>query len=84
MSMDDGKIHYIYKIHFLKGFPAGRYYIGKRTFKGNDLRKDSYTGSGNFCFAYFKKYGKLEGETYIREILEINPSKKINGIREIY
>ena len=81
--MDDGRIHYIYKIHFLMGFPAGRYYIGKRTFKGDDISKDKYTGSGNFCFAYFKKYGRIEGKTYIREILEINPSKKINALREI-
>lgn len=82
--MSDGKIHYIYKIHFLKGFPAGRYYIGKRTFNGKDLRKDNYSGSGNFCFAYFKKYGKLEGETYIKEILEINPSREINENRELF
>lgn len=75
-------IHYIYKIHFLCGYPSGRYYLGKRTFKGKDIAKDSYSGSGNFCFAYFKKYGKIEGETYIKEILEINPSKKINARRE--
>lgn len=75
-------IHYIYKIHFLCGFPSGRYYIGKRSFKGSDLSTDKYTGSGNFCFAYFKKYGVTEGITYIKEILEINPTKGINAIRE--
>ena len=64
------------------GFPTGRYYIGKRTYSGKDLSKDRYTGSGNFCSAYFKKYGKEEGVTYIKEILEVNPSKKINDIRE--
>lgn len=74
--------HYIYKIHFLCGFPTGRYYIGKRTYRGYELSKDGYTGSGRFCFAYFKKYGAIVGETYIKEILEINPSKEINGIRE--
>lgn len=75
-------VHYIYKIHFLCGFPSGRYYIGRHTHKGNDLSKDKYTGSGNFCKAYFKKYGKKEGITYIKEILEINPSKQINLYRE--
>lgn len=75
-------IHYIYKIHFLCGFPSGRYYIGRHTHKGNNLSTDRYTGSGNFCKAYFKKYGKKEGITYIKEILEINPSKPINLYRE--
>ena len=76
------KIHYIFKIHFLCGFPTGRYYIGRRSYKGDDLSKDSYTGSGTFCKAYFKKYGRKEGVTYIKEILEINPSLKINIERE--
>lgn len=77
-----GKYFYIYKIHFLRGFPAGRYYIGKRVYKGKDISNDKYVGSGNFCIAYFKKYGAIEGDTYIKEILEINPSKKINDNRE--
>lgn len=76
--------YYIYKIHFLCGFPTGRYYIGKRSYTGSGIDKDRYTGSGNFCEAYFKKYGKIEGETYIKEILEINPSKKINNDRESF
>lgn len=76
------KIHYIYKIHFLCGFPTSRYYIGRRSYKGNDLAKDTYAGSGTFCKAYFKKYGRKEGITYIKEILEINPSLKINIERE--
>lgn len=74
-------IYYIYKIHFLCGFPSGRYYIGKHKHIGN-LDKDKYTGSGNFCKAYFKKYGKKNGITYIKEILEINPSEEINNRRE--
>ncbi len=74
------KIHYIYKIHFLCGFPTGRYYLGKHTGKIDD----TYAGSGNFCNAYYKKYGKTLGKTYIKEILEINPSKKINSSREEY
>lgn len=76
--------YYIYKIHFLCGFPTGRYYIGKRAYTGSGIDKDRYTGSGNFCEAYFKKYGKIEGETYIKEILEINPSRKINNDRESF
>ena len=59
-------IYYIYKIHFLCGFPSGRYYIGKHKHSGS-LSNDKYTGSGNFCKAYFKKYGKKEGITYIKE-----------------
>lgn len=76
------KVHYIYKIWFLCGFPTGRYYIGKRSYCGSDLTRDRYTGSGKFCDAYFKKYGKKSGVTYIKEILEINPSAEINKDRE--
>lgn len=76
-------IHYIYKIIFLRGYPCGRYYLGKRTYGGNDIAKDSYSGSGAFCKAYFKAYGKKEGDTYLKEIIEINPSAKINVDREI-
>lgn len=74
-------IFYIYKIHFLCGFPSGRYYIGKHKHP-NNLKTDNYVGSGDFCKAYFKKYGKQEGLTYIKEILEINPSEEINNQRE--
>ena len=77
-------IHYIYKIHFLCGYPSGRYYIGKHSHRGNDLSKDRYSGSGGFCISYFKKYGKIEGETYIKEILEFNNSFELNNTREIF
>lgn len=76
------KFYYIYKIHFLCGFPSGRYYIGKRTYRGLEIKNDLYTGSGNFCKSYFKKYGEISGVTYVKEILEINPSNKINLKRE--
>ena len=76
-------IYYIYKIIFLKGDPCGRYYIGKRTFGGDDLLKDNYSGSGSFCKTYFKNYGKMLFDTYLKEIIEINPSEKINSDREI-
>lgn len=80
--MKNGKrIHYIYKIHFLCGYPSGRYYIGRHWHDG-DLSRDHYAGSGAFCDAYFKKYGKKNGITYIKEILEINPNHKINLRRE--
>lgn len=72
------KVHYIYKIHFLCGFPAGRYYLGKHT----GHIDDAYAGSGDFCKAYYKKYGKVNGVTYIKEIIEVNPDKKINDSRE--
>lgn len=74
--------HYIYKIYFLKGSPEGRYYYGKRSFYGGSIEKDHYTGSGNFCFAYFKKYGIVEGETYRKEIIEENPDMDTNRDRE--
>ena len=51
-------IHYIYKIHFLCGYPSGRYYIGRHSHRGKTLDNDKYTGSGNFCKDYFKQYGK--------------------------
>lgn len=75
-------IHYIYKIHFLCGYPTGRYYIGRHSHRGKTLDKDKYAGSGVFCDEYYAAYGKLEGKTYIKEILEINPSHKINVSRE--
>lgn len=74
--------HYIYKIIFLKGSPENRYYYGKRSFYGISIEDDKYTGSGNFCFAYFKKYGTIEGETYIKEIIEENPDIDTNRDRE--
>lgn len=76
--------YYIYKITFLCGKPFGRYYYGKRTYYGTAIENDKYTGSGIFCFAYFKKYGTEEGKTYIKEIIEINPDQEINKIREEY
>lgn len=77
--MPKEKVHYIYKIHFLCGYPTGRYYLGKHT----GQIYDSYAGSGKFCKSYYKKYGKIAGETYVKEILEINPDKKTNHDREI-
>lgn len=85
--MEDKKrkyFYYIYKITFLKGNPKNRYYLGKRTYFGFEIEKDTYTGSGLFCFAYFKKYGIIEGETYLKEIIEINLDQETNRKREEY
>lgn len=72
--------HYIYKINFLCGI-SGRYYIGKRSTKY--FNSEIYTGSGSFCKSYFKKYGKIEGKTYTKDILEFNFSAETNSNREI-
>lgn len=74
-------LHYIYRIDFLCGEP-GRYYLGKRSYHGVIIENDNYAGSGNFCFTYYKKYGKIYGVTYVKKIIEINTSKKINNDRE--
>ena len=50
--------YYIYKIHFLCGFPTGRYYIGKHIHYGT-LDTDKYAGSENFCKAYYKNTVKF-------------------------
>lgn len=78
-SIDKERVYYIYKIHFLCGFPTGRYYLGKH----HGYIDDSYAGSGEFGRRYYKKYGKVKGVTYIKEILEINPDVEINRVREI-
>lgn len=58
--------YYTYKITLLKGSLAGHYYFGQhRTKKLND----NYTGSGRIIKNYFKHYDKIEGVTYIKEIL---------------
>lgn len=82
MTMKRKYYHYIYKIIFLKGDIENRYYLGKRTFYGFSIDKDSYHGSGNFPVLYFKKYGAVLGETYIKEILEENDSIESNRDRE--
>lgn len=72
-------IHYIYKITCLCGSLKDHYYIGKHTAKNIN---DGYAGSGNIIVGYFEKYGKIEGETYTKEILEYNKTKKENAKRE--
>lgn len=78
--MEKQKYHYIYKITFLCGEHKDCYYIGKRTTPNKT--DNYYVGSGIFVKRYFKKYGKIAGETYIKEILEYNDSKEVNAERE--
>ena len=59
-------IRYIYKIICLQGEYKNKYYIGKHKTENID---DNYTGSGTNICEYYKQYGKIEGETYIKEIL---------------
>ena len=70
---------YIYKITCLKGSFNNHYYIGKRAPRHEN---EKYYGSGHLIQDYFKKYGAIEGETFIKEIIEYNADKETNSIRE--
>lgn len=74
------KYFYTYKIILLKGSLAGKYYYGQH--KTNRLN-DSYTGSGKIIKAYFKKYGAVVNDTYIKEILTFyNNADELNIAEE--
>lgn len=61
--------YYIYKITCLCGSFAGKYYIGQRQ-SIKPFEKDiNYCGSGAKLWRYYKKYGKEEGVTYIKEFI---------------
>ena len=64
-------IHYVYKIIFLVGSLSGHYYIGKRSYNGDNIDNDTYCGSGKICDDYFKKHKKILNETYKKEVLKI-------------
>lgn len=49
-------IYYIYKITLTEGSLAGHYYIGQRSFRGDDILEDKYKGSGKILKQYYKKY----------------------------
>lgn len=74
------KFYYTYKITLLKGSLAGHYYYGQhRTYNLND----GYAGSGKIVTNYYNKYGKIEHQTYIKEIIafynnddELNEAEK--------
>ena len=77
------RYHYIYKIILLKGKYQGYYYLGKHTTRDIDnLSLDHYAGSGKIVRNYYNKYGKIEGETFKKEILEFNDSRESNNSRE--
>jgi len=73
-------VHYIYKITCLKGTLKGHYYIGKHSTKNADW---DYYGSGKIIRDYYKKYGRKQGQSIIKEILEYNPSFEENLKREM-
>lgn len=58
--------YYTYKINLLKGSLVNKYYLGKHQTENLD---DNYAGSGRIIKNYFNKYGKIEGETYTKEII---------------
>lgn len=59
-------IYYTYKTTLLKGSLKGFYYLGKHSTK---KLNDGYCGSGKIINKYFKKYHKIKGKTYLKEIL---------------
>jgi len=63
--------YYTYKITLLKGTLAGHYYYGQH--KTSNLN-DGYAGSGTMLLNYYKKYGKIEHQTYIKEIISFYDS----------
>lgn len=71
--------YYTYKITLLKGSLAGHYYFGQH--RTNKL-DDGYTGSGVKVTDYFKKYPKIEHQTYIKEIIAFYDSKEELDIAE--
>lgn len=67
------KFYYTYKITLLKGSLAGHYYYGKhRTCNLND----GYAGSGKIIRDYYDKYGRIEHQTYIKEIIALYDNDK--------
>ena len=59
---------YTYKITLLNGSLAGHYYFGQHS---TDDLNDGYAGSGRLVTDYYKKYGKIEHQTYIKEIIAL-------------
>lgn len=69
-------VHYVYKITFLSGSLCGHYYIGKRSYNGSNIDRDTYCGSGKICDDYFKTHKKILNETYKKDILKICDTEK--------
>lgn len=74
------KYYYIYKVKCLCGSFKDKYYYGQH--KTNKLN-DGYIGSGTLLKCYFDKYGKIDGETYLREIIAYyNNEDELNKAEE--
>lgn len=71
--------HYIYKITLLCGSLKNHYYLGKHSTTHPEWK---YFGSGKVLRDYYAKYGRKEGVTFIKEILEYNTSSEENFERE--
>ena len=70
-------VYYTYKITCLLGSFKGKYYFGQR--HTDKMPDDKYCGSGTLLGKYYKKYGKIEGETYIKEIIQFyNSPEELN------
>lgn len=90
------KIHYIYKITLLKGSLENCYYLGKKSsrvpkyLQGGNIQKyvienpmfDNYSGSGSIPINYFNKYGKILGETFLKEIILFSEDSYDNCLNE--
>lgn len=48
--------YYCYKIILTAGTLRGKYYIGKRIYRGKDINKDPYKGSGKIIKNYYKRF----------------------------
>lgn len=74
------KFYYIYKIICLKGSFAGHYYYGQH--QTNNMN-DRYAGSGQLLKNYYDKYGKIENQTYIKEIITFcNSVEELNIVEK--
>lgn len=71
--------YYTYKITLLKGSLAGHYYYGQHRTKNLN---DNYAGSGRIIVDYFKKYGKIEHQTYIKETIAFYNSQDELNVAE--
>ena len=73
------RYYYIYKITLLKGTLKNHYYFGQHI---TDNINDNYAGSGTLLITYYNKYGKIENETYIKEIISFHHSTEELNIAE--
>lgn len=72
--------YYVYKITCLMDEWNGKFYIGKHFGKVDD----NYTGSGRLIKEYFAKYGRVNGVTYIKEIIDYGTEDNICDLEREY